>query len=68
MSDDPTDFDNELMKDEDELIEEMKAEFQKRFQERLQAKIQARESAMPEVQRLKKNGTSCESCEPPSES
>jgi hypothetical protein len=58
---------DELMDEEDALIEEMNVEFQHRLQERLQKKIQARESAMPEVRRLKKNGGSSARCGPPSE-
>ena len=67
MKDDPNDLDNDLMEDEDALLEEMKVEFQQRLQERIQKKIHARESAMPEVRRLKKNGGSLAPCDPPSE-
>lgn len=68
MNDEMMDFENELMEEEDALIEEMKKEFPQRLKERIQKKIDAREQKMPEVQRLKKNGLSSESCEPPSES
>lgn len=68
MNDEMMDFENELMEEEDALIEEMKKEFPQRLKERIQKKIDAREQKMPEVQRLKKNGLSSESCEPPLES
>ncbi|MCC5846945.1 MAG: hypothetical protein JJU29_02545 [Verrucomicrobia bacterium] len=67
MNDDFSPLENELMEEEDALFEEMKVEFRQRLQERLQKKIQTRESAMPEVQRLKKNGGSAGHCDPPSE-
>lgn len=67
MKDDPSDFDSELMDEEDALLEEMRVEFQQRLQERIQKKIHARESVMPAVRRLKKNGGSHEPCDPPSE-
>jgi hypothetical protein len=67
MNDEMNDFENELMKEEDALMEEMKVEFQQRLKTRIQNKIKAREKAMPEVQRLKKNAASSESCVPPSE-
>jgi len=66
MTDAPSDFANELMDEEDALLEEMKVEFRQRLEERVQKKIHARESAMPEVRRLKKNGGSAALCEPPS--
>lgn len=67
MNDDSSPLENELMDEEDTLIEEMKVEFQLRLQQRLQKKIQDRESAMPEVRNLKKNGGSAGRCDPPSE-
>lgn len=67
MNDDFSPLENELMEEEDALFEEMKVEFQQRLQQRLQKKIQSRESTMPEVRRLKKNGGSSGHCDPPSE-
>lgn len=67
MNPENDDFENELMAEEDTLLEEMKIEFQKRLQERLRKKVRDRESEMPEVRRLKKNGVSRDDCDAPSE-
>ncbi len=55
MDNEQDDFENELMKIEDDLLEEMQHEFKKRLEERLQKRIKAKEASMPEVKRLKKN-------------
>ena len=60
MDHEKDDWENELMKEEDELIEEMQEEFKRRLEQRLQKKVQAKEASMPEVKRLKKNAASDE--------
>ena len=49
---------NEMMEAEDQLLDEMREEYRRRLEKRLQEKLEAKERDAPEVQRLKKNGTS----------
>jgi len=58
MTDQKNEWENELMKVEDEVIEEFKEEVKKRLERRLQNITQAKEALMPEIKRLKKNDTS----------
>lgn len=51
-------WENELMNEEDELLEQMREEFKSRLEKRLEKKIRDKEASMPEVGRLKKNGAS----------
>ena len=58
MKDKKGEGENELMRLEDELIEEFNEEIKKRLEQRLQKTIQAKEASMPEIKRLKKNDSS----------
>jgi hypothetical protein len=56
MSEKSNGWANEMMEIEDQVLEEMREEYRRRLERRLQEKLAEKEKAMPEVQRLKKNG------------
>lgn len=58
MNDKNDEWENELMKVEDDLIEEFHEEFKKRLEQRVQKLIDAKEASMPQIKRLKKNDAS----------
>jgi hypothetical protein len=45
---------NEMMEIEDQVLEEMREDYRRRLAKRLQEKLKEKEKDMPEVQRLKK--------------
>jgi|LFRM01.2.fsa_nt_gb hypothetical protein len=49
---------NEMMEIEDQVLEEMREDYRRRLAKRLQEKLKEKEKDMPEVQRLKKKGPS----------